>query len=162
MPIFGAAYAAPNKNTTILYWFRSLSTVLSPVKNIRIQGLFKAFEWFSNTFQGRLIFKDFSRKSSKFKYFSSLCEPCTSFVVCLLIYLWSWIYAADIQSRHYFQDNKLLTEYWRGLTFSKNSIIVCQFFHPDQAPHLDVGQGIELDIWPLNHCLFINLLLIYE
>ena len=48
VPIFGAAYgaayAAPNKGTTILYWFRSLSTVLSPTENSRIQGLFKAVE----------------------------------------------------------------------------------------------------------------------
>ena len=27
-------------------------------------------------FKADLIFKDFSRKASKFKYFSSLCEPC--------------------------------------------------------------------------------------
>ena len=26
------------------YWFRSLSTVLSPTENSRIQGIFKAFE----------------------------------------------------------------------------------------------------------------------
>ena len=28
-------------------------------------------------FKADFIFKDFSRKPSKFKYFSSLCEPCT-------------------------------------------------------------------------------------
>ena len=28
-------------------------------------------------FKADLIFKDYSRKPSKFKYFSSLCEPCT-------------------------------------------------------------------------------------
>ena len=28
-------------------------------------------------FKADLTFKDFSRKLSKFKYFSSLCEPCT-------------------------------------------------------------------------------------
>ena len=50
MPIFGAAYAAPNKGTTILYWFRSLSAVLSPTENSRIKGLFKAFKWFSSNF----------------------------------------------------------------------------------------------------------------
>ena len=44
VPLFGAASAAPNKGTTILYWFRSLSTVLSSTENIRIQGFFKAFE----------------------------------------------------------------------------------------------------------------------
>ena len=65
VPLFGAAFAAPNKGTAILYWFRSLSTVLSPSENIKIQGLFKAFDWFSSTFQGRYNFKDFSRKPSK-------------------------------------------------------------------------------------------------
>ena len=45
-------YAAPNIGTTILYWFRYLSTVLSPTENSSIQGLFKAFGWFSSTFQG--------------------------------------------------------------------------------------------------------------
>ena len=43
VPLFGAAFAAQNKGTTILYWFRSLSTVLSFTEN-RVQGLFKAFE----------------------------------------------------------------------------------------------------------------------
>ena len=78
MPIFGAAYAAPNKGTTILYLFRALSTVLSPIENSRIQydymkdisrllGDFPAV-----LFKADLIFKDFSRKPSKFKYFLSL------------------------------------------------------------------------------------------
>ena len=49
-----------------------LLTVLSPTENSRIQGLFKAFELFSSLFKADLIFKDFSRKPSKFKYFSSL------------------------------------------------------------------------------------------
>ena len=75
MSLFGAAFAAPNKGTTVLFWFRSLSTVLIPTENRRNQGLFKAFVWFSSTFKAYLIFKDFSRKHSKFKYFSSLCEP---------------------------------------------------------------------------------------
>ena len=44
VPLFGAAYAAPNKGTAILYLFKSLSTVLSPTENSRLQGLFKAFE----------------------------------------------------------------------------------------------------------------------
>ena len=50
--LFGAASAAPNKGTTI-YWFRSPSTMLNPTVDSKIQGLFKAFEWFSSTFQGR-------------------------------------------------------------------------------------------------------------
>ena len=57
MPIFGAACAAPNKGIVILYWFRSLSTLLSPTENSRIQGLFKTFEWFSSTFQDQLNFQ---------------------------------------------------------------------------------------------------------
>ena len=44
VPLFGAAPAAPNKGTTTLYSFRSLSAVLSPTENRRIQGLFKGFE----------------------------------------------------------------------------------------------------------------------
>ena len=50
-----------------------LSTVLSTTENSRIQGLFKALSDFP---EADLIFKDFSRKPSKFKYFSSLWEPC--------------------------------------------------------------------------------------
>ena len=44
VPLFGAAFAAPNKGTIILYRCRALSTVLSPTENRRIQGFFKAFE----------------------------------------------------------------------------------------------------------------------
>ena len=54
VPLFGAAYAAPNKVTTILYWFRPpKNTLLSPLANGKIQGLFKALECFSRTFQGK-------------------------------------------------------------------------------------------------------------
>ena len=44
VPLFGAAFAAPNKGTTIFYLSRSLSTVLSSTEKKRIQGLFEAFE----------------------------------------------------------------------------------------------------------------------
>ena len=50
---FGAAYAAPNESTTLLYCYRSPKTVLNPPVNGKIHGLFKAFECFSSTFQGR-------------------------------------------------------------------------------------------------------------
>ena len=65
VPLFGAAFAAPNTNkgTTILYWFRSLSTVLSSTENRRIQGLFKVFEWFSSTFHGRFHFQWLFKKA---------------------------------------------------------------------------------------------------
>ena len=57
VPLFGAAYAAPNKGTIILYLFRSLKTLLNPPVNGKIQGLFKAFECFSSTFQGKFYFQ---------------------------------------------------------------------------------------------------------
>ena len=53
VPLFGAAYAAPNKGTTILYPFRSQKTVLNTPVNDKIQELFKAFECFSSTFQSK-------------------------------------------------------------------------------------------------------------
>ena len=61
VPLFGAV---------ILYRFRSLSKVLSPTENSRIQGLSKVWV----IFKADLIFKNFSSKPSKFKYFPSLYE----------------------------------------------------------------------------------------
>ena len=57
VPLFGTAYAAPNKGSTILNWFRPPKTVLNPLANGKIQGLFKAFECFSSTFQGKFYFQ---------------------------------------------------------------------------------------------------------
>ena len=57
VPLFGAAYAAPNKGTTILYLFRPPKAVLNPPVNGKIQGLYKAFECFSTTFQGKFNFQ---------------------------------------------------------------------------------------------------------
>ena len=57
MPLFGAAYAAPNKGTTILYGFKSPKTLLNPPVNGKIQGLFKALFVFSSTFQGNFKFQ---------------------------------------------------------------------------------------------------------
>ena len=49
--MFGAAYAAPNKSTTILYWIDVLSTVLSPTEQKQnssiFQGFWVIFEYFS-------------------------------------------------------------------------------------------------------------------
>ena len=59
VPLFGVAYAAPNKGTTIWYWYQSPKTLLNPPATGKIQGLFKAFECFSSTFQV-IFFKDFS------------------------------------------------------------------------------------------------------
>ena len=90
--IFGAASAAPNIGTTILYWLRSLSTVLSPTENSRIQGLLSNLNNFPVLFKPDLIFKYLSRKPPKFKYFSSLCEPCS---ICTeRRFRWVWISSA--------------------------------------------------------------------
>ena len=40
-----------------------LSTVLSPTVNSRIQGLFKAFEWFSSIFQSGFNFQGLFKKA---------------------------------------------------------------------------------------------------
>ena len=56
VPLFGAAYDAPNKGTSILYCFRSPKKVLNPPVNSKVQGFFKALECFSSTFQGKVNF----------------------------------------------------------------------------------------------------------
>ena len=49
--------------------------MLSPTENSRIQGLSRLLSDVPALFKADLIFKDFSKKPTKFKYFSSLCEP---------------------------------------------------------------------------------------
>ena len=61
MPKFGAAYAAPNKCATIGYGFRSLSKVLSPTENSRIQEFSRLLSDFPVLLKADLIFKDFSK-----------------------------------------------------------------------------------------------------
>ena len=65
-------YAAPNKGTTILYWSRSPKTLLNPPVNGKIQELFKAFECFSSTFQGKFYFQGLFMK---FLYIQVLFRP---------------------------------------------------------------------------------------
>ena len=55
--LFGAAYAAPNKGTIILYWFKPSKNSVESHENGKIQGHFKAFECFSSTFQGKFYFQ---------------------------------------------------------------------------------------------------------
>ena len=55
VPLFGAAYAAPNKGTTILYWFSSAKTVLNPPVNSKIQGILKALSVFQVLIKANLI-----------------------------------------------------------------------------------------------------------
>ena len=76
MLLFGSAYAAPNKGTTILYWFRSPKTLLYPLEMVKFKDFSRPLCVFQVLFKANLIFKIFSRQSCIFKYFSSLCEPC--------------------------------------------------------------------------------------
>ena len=46
-------------------------------KKVEFKDLSRLLSDFPVLFKADLIFKDFSRKPSKFKYFSSQCEPCT-------------------------------------------------------------------------------------
>ena len=71
VPLFGAANAAPNKGTTILYWFRSPKTVLNPPVNGKIQGVFKAFEFF----QGKFNFQGLFKTVQYFQVLFNLCQP---------------------------------------------------------------------------------------
>ena len=57
VPLFGAAYAAPNKGTTIFTDLGLQKTVLNPLAHGKIYGLFKTFECFSSTFQGKFYFQ---------------------------------------------------------------------------------------------------------
>ena len=74
VPLFGAAYAAPNKGTTILYCFRTPKTVLNPPVNGKIQGLFKTYECFSSTVQGRLNLRTLQDSS----VYSSTYQACAN------------------------------------------------------------------------------------
>ena len=53
VPLFGAAIAAPNKGTTMVYWFRSLS--INSVKSYRKKN--------SRTFQGIFNFQGHFKKA---------------------------------------------------------------------------------------------------
>ena len=53
-------------------------TVLNPPVNRNIKGFSRPLGVFQVLFKAKVMFKDFSKHSCIFKYFSSLCEPCTS------------------------------------------------------------------------------------
>ena len=76
VPLFGAEIKAPHFDTDL-----SLQkTVLNPPVNGKIQGIFTSLSIFQVLFKANLILKDFSRQSCIFKYFSSLYEPCLTFL----------------------------------------------------------------------------------
>ena len=75
VPLFGAAYAVPNKSTTILYWFRPPKTVLNPFANGKIQGFFNAFWVFFKYFSRQVLF---SRTFQDSLVYSSTFQACAN------------------------------------------------------------------------------------
>ena len=78
MSLFGAAFADQIKA-------QQCYTDLDLYQQCKVLQKIEEFKDFSRPlsdfpvlFKADLIFKDFSRKPSKFKYFSNLCEPCRS------------------------------------------------------------------------------------
>ena len=69
------AYAAPNKDTTILYRFKSPLSMFSPTGNGKILGIFKALVIHKHFLMQIFIFKGFQQNPSIFKYFSRMCKP---------------------------------------------------------------------------------------
>ena len=57
VPLFGPAYAASNKGTHNLILIYIIKESVNPPVNGKIRGLFKAFECFSSTFQGKFNFQ---------------------------------------------------------------------------------------------------------
>ena len=86
MPLFGAAYAAPNKDTTILYCFRSQKQVLNPPVNGKIQGLFKFFLCvFQVLFKANLISRTFQASPVNSSTFQACANPDYGYFCPLLI-----------------------------------------------------------------------------
>ena len=75
VPLFGAAYAAPNKGTTIIYRFRSPKTGLNPPINGKIQQLFKVFRVFLKYFSRQILF---SRTFQDSPVYSSTFQACAN------------------------------------------------------------------------------------
>ena len=76
VPLFGAAYSAPNKGITILYGFRPPKTMLNPLANGKIQGLFNSSECFLSTFQVKFHFQGLFFKDSP--VYSSTFQACAN------------------------------------------------------------------------------------
>ena len=73
MPLFGAAYAAPNKASQFYIDLGLENTV----EMVKIKDFSRPLSVLQLLFKANLIFKYFSRHSCVFKYFSSPCKPCT-------------------------------------------------------------------------------------
>ena len=75
VPLFGAAFAAPNKGTAILYSFRSLTTVLSSTENRKKSRTFQGLWVISSTFQGRFNFQGLFKNLLNSSTFQACASP---------------------------------------------------------------------------------------
>ena len=75
MPIFGAAYAAPNKGTTILYRFSSLSTVLSPTEIVEFKDFSRLLSGFPVLFKADLFSRTFQESPLNSSTFQACANP---------------------------------------------------------------------------------------
>ena len=76
VPLFGAAYAAPNKGTTIFIDLGLNQQCLVLQKIVEFKDFPRLLSNFPVLFKTDLTFNDFSRKPPKIKYFPSMCKPC--------------------------------------------------------------------------------------
>ena len=74
VPLFGAAFATPNKGTTILYSFISLSTVLSSTEKCK-KDFSRQLSDFPVLLKADLIFKDFQDSSLNSSTFQACANP---------------------------------------------------------------------------------------
>ena len=91
VPLFGAAYAASNKGTAILYRFRSPKTVLNPPVNGKIQEVFKAFECFSSTFQGKFNFQGIFKTALYIQVLFKSVRTLTTIGQTCIVILFGWL-----------------------------------------------------------------------
>ena len=89
VPLFGAAYAAPNKGTTILYRFRPpKNSVESSCKMVKFKDFSRPLSVFQVLFKANFIFKDFSKTVL---YIQVLFKPVRSLSI-HVVQLTNWPY----------------------------------------------------------------------
>ena len=74
-PLFGGAYAAPNKGTTILSSFRPLKTLLNPHANGKFKDLSRPLSVFQGKFYFQGLFKTVLYIQVLFKPVRTLANP---------------------------------------------------------------------------------------
>ena len=73
--LFGVAYASENKEQQFYTDLDSFQQYRVLQKLVKFKDFSRPLSDFPVLFKAELIFKDYSSKPSKFKFFPSLCEP---------------------------------------------------------------------------------------